>query len=158
MTGFDELYETLRIILGDEEVHGIWNYSDEKLDSAVKSVFLLGRGPDGYALNSGQDGIEPSLTAGDPYALVCYDASLLMVGGEDGAVRVHTREITLTDEGHRKRDLLIELRQLIYQIRDGAAVFMTSQNFDEFVHSLRPGFPFNMAKTEVVTTPPEINF
>lgn len=153
---FDQLYDTVRTILGDENVHGIWNYSDDKLDSAIKSVFLLGRGPDGYKLDEDQVEIVPDLTAGDPYALTCYDACMLLIGGEDGAIRMHTREVTLVDEGHRKRDLLIELRQQIYQVRDGKAVWTTRQNFDEFVHSLRPGFIFGMAGVELTTTPPEI--
>jgi len=154
---FDALYDTLRCILGDEEVHGVWNYSDDKLDSAVKSIFLLGRGPAGYALDEDQVEIVPDLKSGDDFALTCYDACKLMVGGEDGEMRLHTREITLHDAGHRKRDLLAELAQLIYDIRDGSAVFTTRQNFDEFVHSLRPGWPLTLATVEVMTQPPEIS-
>lgn len=153
---FDFFYDTLRLILGDEQVHGIWNYSDEKLDTAVKSVFMLGRAPTSYALDQDTDIITPDVKQGDDYALVCYEAVLLTVGGEDGAMRIQTRELSISDEGHRKRDLLAELKELVHQIRNGAAIFSTWQDFDSFVHSLRPGWPLTMADTSVVTTPPDV--
>lgn len=156
---FDKFYPVVRTILGDEEIHGIWNYNDDRLDSAIKSVFLLGRGPKGYLLNDAQTDINPDPPSGDPYALISYEASLLLVFGEDGEVRMRTRSVWLIDKGERKRDLLIELGQLIYEIRDGGAVFATYQNLEDFLNSMRsgsPGFPIKFSEINVTTAPPEI--
>lgn len=157
MTTLDDFYDTLRCILGDEQVHGIWNYPDDKLDSAVKSVFLLGRGPVGYTFDKDAETISPDVKAGDPFALVCYDACKLLIGGEDGEVRIATRELTIDDAGHRKRDLLIELGELIYQIRDGSAVFDTRQDFESFVYALRPGWMLGRTGVSVVSGPSDIS-
>lgn len=132
----DALYEVLRLILGDRQVHTLWNYDDATLRSGLRAVFLLGRGPDGYklAVGSSTDTITPDFTDGDPYALTCYEAALLLIGGEDGAIRLQTRDVTLADSGERKRDLLDELHQLIYEVRDGPAVFSTYQSLLAFLH------------------------
>lgn len=157
---FDKFYPVVRTILGDEQIHGIWYYSNDRLDSALKSVFLLGRGPDGYKLNDDQTAITPDPPSGDPYALVSYEASVLLMGGEDGAVRMHTRAVSLVDGGDRKKWLLIELKQLVYQIRDGAAVFSTWQNFESFLNTMRTNgalpYPLNLSEVNLVTMGPEI--
>ncbi|HEX4630019.1 MAG TPA: hypothetical protein VH188_03570 [Chthoniobacterales bacterium] len=156
---FDKFYPVLRTILGDEQIHGLWNYANERLDSAIRSVFLLGRGPSGFALSNAQDQVNPDPPSGDPFALICYDACLLLIGGEDGAMRIHTREISITDDGHRKRDLLLLLRQQIYEVRDGAAVFSTVQNFEQFIHSIQhgSGWPLNLTTFEANVGPTEIS-
>lgn len=155
---FAKLYSVVRSILGDEEVHGLWYYADARLDSAIRSIFLLGRSPGGYGLSEDQNSIVPDLKTGDDFALVSYETSLLLIGGEDGAVKMHTRAMSLADEGHRKRDLLVELKQQIYQIRDGTAVFATYQNFESFIRSLRPDIPFPLQFSEatVVTKGPDL--
>lgn len=132
---FDKLYPVLRVILGDREVHGLWNYPAATLDSALKATFLLGRAPKGYALNELQTAIEPDLTTGDHFAMVCYDTALLLIGGEDGAMRIQTRAITVVDSGDRKRSLMRELTQKVYEIRDGSAVFATWQSLAQFLNA-----------------------
>ncbi|GEM_PF-4820416 len=128
-----DFYDPIRSILGDREVHGMWNYSDTTLASAVKTLFKVGRAPQGYVLDGVGGTITPDVQAGNDYALICYDAALLLIGGEDGAIAYRTRVISVHDQGHRKRDLLSELRQLIYEIRDGAAIFTSTQSFIAFL-------------------------
>lgn len=128
-----DFYETMRLILGDRQVHGIWNYVDDTLAASVRAVFMLGRNPLGYLLAG--DVIAPDPPSGDPWALICYDACLLVVGGEDGKLMYRTKAISVHDGGERKRDLLTELRMKTYEIRNGGAVFSTVQNFVEFVHN-----------------------
>lgn len=151
---FQKLRDVMRTVLGDRQVHGAWNYPDADLDGAIKAVFLLNRGPAGFRLNVAEDQIDPEFTTGDQFALVCYDACLLRIGGEDGAIRVQTRAVTLADEGHRKRDLLYELREQIYVIRDGGAVFSSFQELTAFLNSFgtegnplleRPGSEVNVS-------------
>lgn len=133
---FDKLYDVVRLILGDRQVHGNWLYPNGTIDSSIKATFLLGRGPSGFALNDPQDQITPDFEAGggDPYALTCYESALLLVGGEDGAMRIQTRALSIQDSGDRKRDLLSELKQRIYEIRDGGSVFASSQDFCAFLY------------------------
>lgn len=154
---FEKLRGVMRTVLGDKKVHGNWNYPDEDLDDAVRAVFLLNRGPDGYQLNDTEDQIEPEFASGDPFALVCYDACLLRIGGEDGAMRIQTRSVTLADEGHRKRDLLYELREQIHQIRNGSAVFSSTQDLEAFLGSLRDGAPGFIGSQVSVTPGPDVS-
>jgi hypothetical protein len=144
---FDKLYDTLRVILGDRQVHGNWNYTNTQLDSAIKSVFLLGRGPTPFSLNVAQDEITPDFDPqrnGDQFALTCYEAVLLTVGGEDGAYRLQTRAVNIADGGDRKRDLIRELGLLVYEIRNGGAVFTSHQQLSawlsSFTHNENPLF------------------
>ena len=131
-----EFYTTMRLILGDRRVHGIWNYAEDTLAGAVQAVFLLGRNPTGYSLGgTARDAILPDPPSGDPWALICYDACLLLVGGEDGRLMYRTKAISVHDGGDRKRDLITELRMKIYEIRNGSAVFSTVQTFIQFVHN-----------------------
>jgi hypothetical protein len=161
---FDRLYEVVRVILGDEKIHGQWYYPDERLDSAIRSVFLLGNGPAGFALTGTEDEtITPDVPMGDPYAIVCYEAALLLIGGEDGQVLMKTRAATLRDHGDRKRDLLLLLGQRIYEIRNGMPVFVTFQSLQQFLHSSARsedyGLPFNFGARSQITLPaaPDIN-
>ena len=131
----DQFRETIRAVLGDRQVHGLWHYDDQAVDSAVRSIFLLGKGPAGYGLDGARKQVVPEPSAGDVWALISYEAAMLMVAGEDGAMSYRTKAVAVHDGGHRKRDLMAELRLLIYRIRDGGAVFATAQNFIQFVHS-----------------------
>jgi hypothetical protein len=147
---FDKLYDPLRALLGDRQVHGNWNYTDPMLTSAIKSVFLLNRGPERFKLNDTQDAITPDFDPdhdGDKYALTVYQAALLLIGGEDGAYRIHTRAVSVVDSGDRKKDLMRELHRLIYETRDAVTVFTTYQDFRAW---LGAGMPF---AREVVVPP-----
>ena len=144
MTAFPEFYEVMRAILGDRQVLGVgWHYASTDLRSALRSVVALGRGPAGYALDAAlaaSTGITPDVAQGDPYALFCYDACLLLVGGEDGALSYQTRSMTVRDAGDRKRDLLWELREMVHEIRNGGVYFSTTQIFATFIRDLRATF------------------
>lgn len=139
MTSFTDFYPTLRAILGDRQVMGLWNYGDADLLSALRSVFALGRGPAGYALDAAAlnqaTGVDPAVELGDPFALIAYDACLILVGGEDGAMSIRTRSLSISDSGHRKRDLLWELRGLVSDIRGGGAYFSTRQSIAQWIGS-----------------------
>lgn len=134
---FNAFYPVMRTILGDRQVHEQWNYPDGILCSALASVFALGRGPDGYSAVGAT--VVPDPPSGDDFALIVYDAVLLMIGGEDGAMQYRTRALWVRDFGERKRDLLSEMHILTYQIRDGKAVFSTIQSFTAFTMNLPAG-------------------
>jgi hypothetical protein len=138
----------LRVVLGDRQVHGLWNYSDETLAQAISAVFFLNRGPDGFVLvpstggNNASSSINqevapnPMVAGGDFAAWITYEAALLALTGEDGAFMMKSRVLWVRDFGERKRDLLSELRMLIYRIKDGDAVFTTSQSFVAFLGNM----------------------
>lgn len=136
MTAFADIYPVVRALLGDRQVHGLWNYDDASIDSTLRAVLLLGRGPDGYALDntvpSSANGITPDLRTGDDYALVAMEAALMMIVPDDGAFMVKTRSLTVRDMGDRRKGLIDELRQRIYMTRDGNAVFATYQSLVQF--------------------------
>ena len=144
MTIFADFYEVMRAILGDRQVAGLgWHYADADLRSALRTVIALGRGPTGYTLDAGisaSTGITPDVALGDAYALITYDACLIAIGGEDGALSYQTRSMTVRDGGDRKRDLLWEMKALVHEMRNGAAYFTSSQTFAQFIGTMRHAF------------------
>lgn len=139
-TAFRALFPIIRALLGDRQVHGNWFYDQQTLVDAIRAVFMLGREPVSplpyslYPADTSQScAIYPPLVAGDALALVCYEAVLIIVGGEDGAGMVRTRAIWSQDKGDRKRALMDEMRQKIYEVRDGDSVFITYQNLMQFL-------------------------
>lgn len=141
MTNVTEFHEVLRIILGDNDPHGVYAYDTTTLDRGVKFVFRLGRGPEGYAwTESGETkGVTPALPDGNAFAMVAYEAALLLIGGEQGANSYRTRAISVTESGDRKRDLMHELRFKIHDIRNGDADFVTYQNLLTWMLSVDQG-------------------
>lgn len=142
-TPLTELRPFLRAILGDCAVYGAYAYEDATLDSAVKAVFAANRAPGGYTLSGGSGsaiallssatGISPTLASGDDLALILNQACLLLVTGEDGTMTLRTRSLTIADGGDRKRDLLADLRERVYQIENGGACFDTQQSVKQWL-------------------------
>jgi len=125
----------MRAVLGDRLVMGLWHYAEDDLLSALRSVFALGRGPAGYAMDPPAMtamGVSPMVNFGDNWALLIYEACLTLIGGEDGLMQYRTRSLTVKDGGERKRDLLLDLGQKVYEIRNGAAFFSTYQSFAQW--------------------------
>lgn len=141
MTGFSEFYVALRTLLGDNDPYGTFQHQDGALEGALRSVFLLGRGPAGYALDGDRQSstsITPDIPSGDPFALISYEAALMLVGGEEGSYSYRTRAISRSKSGDRKRDLLSELRIKIYEIRGGGSEQFTSvESFVVWMQSSR---------------------
>ena len=138
-TAFSDFYSPLRVILGDLDPYGVFQYQDATLDGAVRTVFLLGRNPDGYLL-SGDDRntaseIDPEIPVGDPFARITYEAALLLVGGSEGAYSYRTRALSRSSSGEAKRDLLVELRLKIYEIVAGNEQFASVQSFVTWLQS-----------------------
>jgi hypothetical protein len=140
VTPFSDFYSTLRTLLGDNDSYSNFEYQNGALDGAVRSVFLLGRGPDNYALNGDRQSttdINPEIPSGDPFALIAYEAGLLLIGGSDGAFSYKTRGLSVHRSGDKPKTLLAELRVKIYAIRAGTAQFVSIQSFVSWVNSLR---------------------
>ena len=129
MTPLTEFFEVIRLLLGDTEIYGAYAYPDADCAASVRQVFRLGQGPSGYVLDDSRLNVVPSIPDGDKYALVAYTAALLLVGGEEGTQSFRTRSLGTSQRGDRKRDLLQEFRQKIYEIETGGGlVFATYQN------------------------------
>lgn len=129
-----DFYPTVRALAGDRQIHGVWNYGDADLLSAVRSVFLLGRGPDGYALATpalSATTFTPDIPSTEPasFAQICYEAVIVLLTGEDGSMTIQTRAMTVRDGGERKRDLLMEMRQRLAEIGGGGFSFTVVEEF-----------------------------
>ena len=132
---FSDIYQFLRALAGDRQVMGAFFYQTTDLDSVLRSVYAFGRGPRGYALDGDittASAITPDFATGDALALTCYEAVLILVGGEDGEKAIRTREISIHDKGERKSSLMIEMKKAIYFIRNGHSMFSSRQSFTEF--------------------------
>lgn len=131
-------YGPIRLILGDRKVQGLWNYDDDTLKSAITTTFFVNLAPPGYALDPASMIITPD-PGGDAAALLTFQSALLCIGGEEGANSFRTKAISVHEFGDRKRDLLADLRQKIYEIRDGNAQFSTLQGFVAFLANMPAG-------------------
>lgn len=138
MSAFSEFYIPIRIMLGDLDPNQLCQYQDSALDGAIRSVFLFGRGPAGYAMEGDRSTttkITPDIPTGNEFAIISLEAALLLAGGEAGATSYRTRALSVSESGDRKRDLLAKLRVEIYAITAGIG-FASYQNFLTWITSL----------------------
>ena len=143
-TAYSVFYTPLRTVLGDRDPFGNFAYSNADLNSGLDVLFLTGDVPDGYTAAAAA--ITPEVAAGMDFALILYRAALLLLNGEDGAGSWRTRALSVTDSGHRKRDLLTALRMKLSDAENGGAgiVFETQQNFLVWLNNLSPASPAEM--------------
>ena len=134
------IYAMIRCVLRDRKVNGMFNYSDDVLKDAVRAVFLFNQAPRGFLLDDPMNPqkVVPDLVAagGDLFAWIVFDACLLLITGEDGKMQIRTKVVWVRDEGERKRDLLIDLRIKVYNIKHGDAQFTTYQSFIAFLGNM----------------------
>ena len=138
MTAFAEFYIPLRVMLGDLDPNEVYQYQNAALDGAIRSVFLFGRGPAGFAMDGDRNtstDITPDIPTGNEFAIISLEAALLLVGGDVGATSYRTRALSVSESGDRKRDLLSKLRVEIYAITAGVG-FASYQSFVTWITSL----------------------
>lgn len=137
MSAFSEFYLPLRVMLGDLDPNEIYQFQDNALDSAIRTVFLFGRGPIGFALDGDRSTatcITPDIPTGDGFAIISLEAGLLLIGGDVGGNSYRTRALSVSESGDRKKDLLAKLRMEIYRIVAGDG-FSTYQSFLSWILS-----------------------
>lgn len=166
MTPFTAFYEPLRLLLGDRQSNGAWNYEDATLASALRTVFATGRQPAAYRLvddagvavtpaNLGDaTQVSPAVALGGDFARIAHVTAKALILGEDGQISVNTRSVSVRDGGERKRDLLIHLELAIRddQIDD---LFDTVQRFAQWCAARVQ--PADYPSVNVVT-PPKYGF
>lgn len=138
MSAFGEFYIPIRLMLGDLDPNALYQYQDTALDAAIRSVFLFGRGPNGFLIDGDRNSsteIKPDIPTGNEFAIISLEAALLLVGGDVGANSYRTRALSVSESGDRKRDLLTKLRVEIYAITSGAG-FASAQSFLVWITSL----------------------
>lgn len=138
MSAFSEFYLPIRVMLGDLDPNSVYQYQDAALDGAIRSVFLFGRGPAGFAIDGDRNtstNILPDIPTGNEFAIISLEAALLLVGGDVGASSYRTRALSVSESGDRKRDLLMKIRTEIYAITAGDG-FASQQSFLVWITSL----------------------
>ena len=138
MSAFSEFYIPIRLMVGDLDPNEIYQHQNAALDAAIRSVFLFGRGPNGFLIDgdrSSSTEIKPDIPTGNEFAIISLEAALLLVGGDVGANSYRTRALSVSESGDRKRDLLAKLRIEIYAITAGAG-FASAQSFLVWITSL----------------------
>jgi len=130
----------VRCVLADRRVNGMFHYTDDVIKDAVRAEFLFNQAPSGFALDDimTPTQVVPDLVAsgGDLFAWIVFDTALLLITGEDGKMQIRTKVIWVRDEGERKRDLLIDLRIKVFNIKHGDAQFTTYQSFIAFLGNM----------------------
>lgn len=143
-TKISDLRLFIRALLGDVESLGVWQYANDQIDSAVRTVFATGNAPAGYALST-TDGtvaqfsastlITPALS-GIALSRVLYEAAILIAVGIAGATDIRTRSLTVKEGGERKLSLLIRFREELGRIDEEAeetSPFDSSQSLTHWI-------------------------
>jgi len=128
MTPISDFRTPLRIILGDNDPEGLFMHSNDALDSAVKTVFRMGRSPVGYSVSG--ENITPSVPDGTSFAKIACETALLLVCGEE-TISYSTRAVSVRRTGDRIANLVTELR---CRLQEGDT-FDSHQTFMAWVQS-----------------------
>ena len=143
-TKISDLRLFIRALLGDVESLGIWQYSNDQLDTAVRTVFATGNAPSGYALETAAGSvpqfaasiaITPALS-GMALSRVLYEAAMLIAVGIAGATDIRTRSLTVKEGKERKLSLLIRFREELGRIdeeSDASSPFDSSQSLTHWI-------------------------
>jgi hypothetical protein len=130
------LYPGMRVVLGDNDPQGNYEFTDEMLGQGIQAAYQLGAFPDRYSLESFTGStISPDPVVRDFAIILCEACQAIMVG-DQGAFSFSTRAISEQDSGQRKRDILQYVRTRVYELRDSDAVFQTRAAFLAFLQTL----------------------
>jgi hypothetical protein len=130
-----EFRPSLRLLIGDDSPSGDYEYTDAQLDAAVGATFQMGTGPEGYALAAGV--VEPTVSAGDPFAQVLVQSALLRLGGEATDYTLKTRGFYFSTRGGNRARLLNDLSDMLRDARGDACAFASRQELDVWLASWR---------------------
>jgi hypothetical protein len=128
----------MRPVLGDDPaVIGHQEFTDAQLAASVFAVVRLGQVP-GFTISNDRVTITPTIEEAKDWALIVAKAAMQRVSGSmDGAMSWRTRPISVTDRGERKRDLLMELRDMLYDSQGGLPFYGGRSNFVSWLASVR---------------------
>lgn len=134
----ETFYTAMRVVLGDNDPQGSFEFTDDMLGDAIRTAYVLGGFPKGYALDAivGGTQISPEVTNVKHFALILLEACIAMMVGDQGAFSFQTRAISQTDHGERKRDILQFARLKIHTLSEGDAVFSTRASLVSFLHTI----------------------
>lgn len=141
-TKISDLRPFIRALLGDVESLGVWQYANDQLDTAVRTVFATGNAPAGYALETGGGtvpqfaasiAITPALS-GMALPRVLYEAAMLIAVGIAGATDIRTRSLTVKEGKERKLSLLIRFREELGRIdEESSSPFDSAQSLTHWI-------------------------
>jgi hypothetical protein len=130
------LYPGMRVLLGDNDPQGNYEFTDDQLGQGIQAAYQLGGFPGKYSLESfSGTTISPDPGVRD-FAIILCESCLAIMVGDQGAFSFSTRAISEQDSGQRKRDILQYTRTRIYELRDSDAVFQTREAFLAFLQTL----------------------
>jgi hypothetical protein len=136
------LYPGMRVLLGDNDPQGNYEFTDQQLGQGLQAAYQLGGFPPKYSLTDGSAAVSFTGTTISPdpgvrdFAIILCEACLAIMVGDQGAFSFSTRAISEQDSGQRKRDILQYTRTRIYELRDSDAVFETRAAFLAFLQTL----------------------
>ena len=132
--------DVVRVLIGDDDFEGLYEYEDSQVDAAIRMVFQFGRQPEGYVLGS-DDTITPAVTFGDHFAGIALRAARTRLGGAEGGLTYRTRAISVgrADRGDDKWGLMRELEQRLYEI-EGVVAFATQRDFITWVNDMNGAY------------------
>ena len=133
------LYIPMRVLLGDNDPQGNYEFTDEMLSQGVQTAYLLNSFPRGLALGGTLAALNTTISP-DPsvhnFAIITCESCLALMVGDQGSYSFSTRAISEQDSGQRKRDILQYVRTKIYDLVDSDAVFQTRAAFLAFLQTL----------------------
>lgn len=141
--------ESLRTVLGDPgDGFGVYDYPDAVLASGLRSVFALGKGPEGTELRDDADAavtavtlatatnVYPTLALNNPaFNELLKRAARVLLTPQAGAYAMSTRPLSVRDGGDGKRDLLTLLDEEIADIEAGGVFVFNPAAWDQDLES-----------------------
>lgn len=140
-----DLRENMRAVLSDRGTNGVYQWKDEVLDGALRSVVQTGMGPADVAVNDSLDGLNPAPVSPDARGYLVLQAALMLMGG-GLPFSYKTRGMSVSIRDRERQTTIEHLRRLLGKIEgDGdphgtgiGSVFGVWQDFENAVCRTEP--------------------
>lgn len=108
-----EYLENMRAALGDQGSSGVYEWKDEVLVGALRSVVQMGIGPNGVELNALGDGLAVAPASPDARGYLVFSAALTLVGGTQ-KISFKTRGMQVMTRHQEREATIAHLRRMLH--------------------------------------------
>ena len=105
----------LRIALGDDPSAMVTSYTNEQLDSIIKSSIMMGIAPECLELNDDKTAIDPPPVNKDTFGMLILSAAQFVLN-TDTPVNIKTRAMNVSVNPNARRDTLHAIELMIYKL------------------------------------------
>ncbi len=130
---FTFIRSVMRPLLGDNDADAGYDSSDAMLDDSIRAAFIV-NDIEGVELTGDREDIMPAPTVRQ-VGIIALEACWLMMAGDQGQYSYRTRALAEADSGQRKRDIMLYARERLRVLKDGDAIFASTQSLAAFLNA-----------------------